>query len=283
MNKNLTFLIYSPEYSDRWGGVLVLHKLAKILSETYQVYITSQTTFSESKAFKISGKTAETILLLKPDTYVIYPEIIIGNPLNAKNVIRWVLYYPGLNGGEMSYADNEIVFCFNKKFVKNTQYENANLLHVFESKLEKFKNLHTNRNTNSFLIKKGHDKFSMHQSDAFLQNIHNGILLDNILHQPNLDEELVKIFNSSEYFVSYDATSYHSVQAALCGAISIVIPDPHMTREEFFEYEPLFKYGVAYGIEDINWAEETASFVYDNIKELERKSAESVKNMIKLL
>ena len=45
---------------------------------------------------------------------VVYPEIISGNPLAAGKVVRWVLNNPGLLGGDSFYAQDEMVFVFNR-------------------------------------------------------------------------------------------------------------------------------------------------------------------------
>lgn len=43
---------------------------------------------------------------------VIYPEVVSGNPLGAKRVIRWVLNDPGFLGGDAFYSDEEMVFVY---------------------------------------------------------------------------------------------------------------------------------------------------------------------------
>ncbi|WP_156311819.1 hypothetical protein [Methylobacterium platani] len=46
------------------------------------------------------------------DAIVVYPEIVAGNPCNARRVIRWALNEPGLLGGDASYAEEEMVFVY---------------------------------------------------------------------------------------------------------------------------------------------------------------------------
>ncbi len=46
---------------------------------------------------------------------VVYPEIVAGNPLDASLVARYVLNFPGLIGGDTSYAESELVVGFSKE------------------------------------------------------------------------------------------------------------------------------------------------------------------------
>jgi len=50
------------------------------------------------------------------DPVVVYPAGVSGNPLNAEHVVRWVLYTPGLLGGDTQYADTELVFAWSRSF-----------------------------------------------------------------------------------------------------------------------------------------------------------------------
>jgi hypothetical protein len=279
-----SFIIYSPEYTDSVGGIIVLHKLASILSMNYEVYITSKKTINGSKANLIDVLSVkrlvsiENIIPEKVEYIVIYPETIIGNPLNAEKVIRWILYHPGVLGGDKIYNEKEIIFTYSKYFVKNTIYENVPELFVFESKIDKFFNKNEERNTNCYLIKKGKSKYP--QINMLYNKIQSGVLVDNMLNSNNIDYELNELFNKSVCFLSYDDASYHSIQAALSGCLSIVVPTDNIKKEEWIEKQPLMKYGVAYGFEEIQHAENTIHLVKDYLIELENYSNETIKNMI---
>jgi hypothetical protein len=80
-----------------------------------------------------------------------------------------------------------------------------------------------------------------------------------------IDFELLKLFNTHKTFITYDNNTFHSIQAALCGAISIVIPDGKLTEKEW-RNSTKRKYGIAYGNnkEQIDFALNTI----DNLKEL---------------
>jgi hypothetical protein len=81
----------------------------------------------------------------------------------------------------------------------------------------------------------------------------------------DVDFELLKLFNTHKTFITYDNNTFHSVQAALCGAISIVIPDGKLNEKDW-RNSTKRKYGIAYGNneEQINFALNTV----DDLKKI---------------
>lgn len=49
---------------------------------------------------------------------VLYPEIVIGNLLGAKRVVRWTLNYPGILGGALSYPPEEMTFVWDARMLE---------------------------------------------------------------------------------------------------------------------------------------------------------------------
>lgn len=47
----------------------------------------------------------------KENDIIIYPGTVSGNPLEFQNVVRWILYYPGIIGGDKKYSDYEAEVC----------------------------------------------------------------------------------------------------------------------------------------------------------------------------
>ena len=121
------------------------------------------------------------------------------------------------------------------------------------------------RSGSCYTIRKGH-------------NIHKVAI--EIIHPPppnsfNISKEselldCVNIFNTYEYFYSYDPITFYSVIAAMCGCVSVVVKIHGLSKEDWLnklapiEYlketgEPL--YGVAYGVEEIEFAKNTLHLV----------------------
>jgi len=105
------FVIVAPDYTHRSAGVRALYRLCHHLNAAG--YPAAMTPMPGHSIRTLPGW--DTPLHTGPvkKRIVIYPEVVPGNPLGARKVVRWVLNNPGLLGGEKTYADDERVFVFN--------------------------------------------------------------------------------------------------------------------------------------------------------------------------
>ena len=71
----------------------------------------------------------------------------------------------------------------------------------------------------------------------------------------------------------------YSNYAAMCGCISIVVPDPGVDKNKWQPTEDL-RLGVAYGFDDIEWAKKTASKVGEFLKNQEMEKNKSIFNFV---
>lgn len=88
--------------------------------------------------------------------------------------------------------------------------------------------------------------------------------------------ELSNLFNQTEKFYCYDNYTFLSVQAAICGCISIVVPDGTKTKEEWLAGSALSKYGMAFGEDDIPRAIETLPLLYQEIDNINLEMYEQI-------
>jgi hypothetical protein len=92
---------------------------------------------------------------------------------------------------------------------------------------------------------------------------------------------LLDEFNKYEYLITFDDKSYYTTAAALCGTKSIILnPNPTITPIEYRINNPIQMCGIAYGFNDINWANETIDLVRDNLIQLDKKDKLTVHNFI---
>ena len=98
------------------------------------------------------------------------------------------------------------------------------------------------------------------------------------------------MFNQHEYFITYDQLSFWPQAAALCGCKVIVMNSPNnpqsyyspqTTPEQYREENPLKKYGVAFGFEDLQWAIDTQHLVRPHLEEMNRQNEETIDNFVK--
>ena len=88
----MKFIIWCWDYNKFIGGVRVMHKLCDVLNSLgAEAYVTAKKTNPHWNTPVYDGNGFD-----KEQTVVIYPEVISGNPLNSKNVIRWILLSVGI-------------------------------------------------------------------------------------------------------------------------------------------------------------------------------------------
>jgi hypothetical protein len=277
----MKFLIYSFNYDWKSGGNQVLHDLGKILSKDYTTYVFGTTTLFESKAICVNINKAKEIAF-QDDVITIYPEVISGNPFNAKNVVRYVLYYPGWHAGDKEYSNDELIITYYNEYVKDTKYDNAFVLTVLNPKLNIMKNNYKKRNKIGLLVKKCKDfEYKMNLLNQYKHLIKLPVIsIDDEINKCTDLRNLSKIYNTISLFISFDPHSYHSTMAALCGCTSVVIPSKEISSEEFYN---VTKYGVAYGFENIDFAKLTYSKMIDDLKQMEQNTFTQCANFVKII
>jgi len=277
----MKFLIYSFNYDWKSGGNQVLHDLGKILSQDYTTYVFGTTTVFDSKAICVNIDKAKEIAI-EDNVITIYPEVISGNPFNAKNVVRYVLYYPGWHAGDKEYSHNELIITYNNEYVKDTKYENAFVLTVLNPKLNIMRNHNKKRNKIGLLVRKCKDfDYKMNLLNQYKHLLKLPVIsIDDEINKCTDLRNLSKIYNTISLFISFDPHTYHSTMAALCGCTSVVIPSKERSSEEFYNVQ---KYGVAYGFENIDFAKLTYGKMIENLKEMEKDTFAQCADFVKLV
>ncbi len=286
------FIIVSPRKNG--GGMIVLHMLCKLLCELgydarifyiykratgrflkliwmvgaifdsfllFLSYIFPVKLLQKSKLFgkyynvSIEGCKRKFFPWADKRTIVVYPEIIYGNPLKAKNVVRWFLYYNKIYNSEHpdSYEKTDYFYCYRKIFNDYKLNPTARTLCISYFNLDLYRRYNYGVRTGKcYIIRKGFDRNDLPEH-------FDGIVIDNLP-----EEEIVRQFNQCEYCISYDMQSSYTKIAALCGCISILIPEEGKTREDYRKPGDS-DYGEAFGFSEseIEYAKSTMNKVYD--------------------
>jgi len=207
------------------------------------------------------------------DYIVVYPEVVSGNPLNAKNVVRWFLHDPGFHTNLVKYGSGELYFrfgsvtnLFDPPEGSKVSDSNLTVLH-FPLELYNSEGWSENRSGSAYCIRKGKGKPIVH-------DLSESILIDDLPH-----EEVAKIFKKVKQFISYDTKTAYSYFAAICGCESIVIPDNGISEEAWIP-DVNSRVGLAYGFENIEKARTTAHLTETFLKSEENSSNGRVKCFI---
>lgn len=294
------FLICSPGYSPNNGGVIALHKLCHLInlagSKAFIHPFENNFEFNKFNYHKILFKffkdqirssykpyklnlSFNTPLLKDIDSLkninewvIVYPEITFGNPLNAKNVVRWLLHNPGFHTGKIYFHPNEMYFKFNSAITEFNfpgSTTSCNELKVIHYPTEHYNQNGSsqNRSGTAFCLRKGSNKKIIH-------DLNDSILIDGMSHK-----SVAEIFKQVKTFISYDPYTAYSIFAILCGCQSVVIPDVGVNEEQWYP-NPTDRYGISYGFEKIEDAQKTKHLVHEHIIKEQEKSYDNVKKFI---
>jgi len=200
---------------------------------------------------------------------VVYPEVIRGNPLNADKVVRWFMHKPGFLRSGVTYGQNDLYFYFNDSFNdRRLNLHPGHKLHVTYVMDHIYRQFNFGeRSGTCYMLRKGKDRRIVH-------DLEDSVLVDGLSH-----EEMAKVFNSVKTYISYDTYTYYSVYAAMCGCLSIVVPEEGVSKKDWFGSDG--PYGVAYGFDDVDWAVQTQHLALKQQKETERKANAQVADFLR--
>lgn len=269
----MNFVIYAPgDYSPNGGGSVALHKLAhNIASLGEDTYI--MTSKKNQKYLGVQCNEKEAIELCK-DGIAIYPEVTCGNPFAAKKIMRWILYHVRTYDNFGAFPDTDLIYKYAPYFKLRFARPYDGELRAHELNLDIFVNRNEKRSGDCYLIKKGNNKEHNKHSPHAIK------LDDYPKYGDNANEYLSDVFNRCSRFISYDNATWLNVMAALCGCQSIVIPDENTTAESWHNGFRYFKYGIAYGFDDLEYAGQTKHLLLPELLSIEAETIEQTKAFI---
>lgn len=209
---------------------------------------------------------------INKDTIVIYPDIIWGNPLKAKKVVRWLLYFNRFSKDTEAYGANDLFFCYREVF--NDYHLNPTgrslCLQNFDFNVYKQTNF-GDRSGCCYIIRKGKNRQDLPEHfDGPIIDLWN-------------ERQKVKAFNKYKYCYCYDTQTFYTVVAAACGCIPIVVPEPGKTKENYLGKGEL-PLGVAYDRteEEITYAVQTRDRCIQQLKNFDQWNKDAVEAFINI-
>ncbi|MBU5428781.1 hypothetical protein KQI22_01705 [Kineothrix sp. MSJ-39] len=309
--KKIKYVIVSPR--QKYGGAVVLHLLCKTLQDlgyNSSIYYSGASYYKKGHRIKfwikhiiflikdlskiiaiktfgeehfahnekyagyvnlsVKGCKRKLFPIVDENTVVVYPDVVYGNYFRAKNVVRWFLYYNRYSSD--AYGKNDLFFCYRDVFNDEKLNPLKRKLYLEYFDLNLYKNVNTGKRQGTcYIVRKG----ALRKD---LPSKYEGIVIDNLSEM-----DKVRTFNESQYCISYDLQTAYSHIAALCGCISIVIPEEGKTWKDYYpgEKRPL---GVAFGFseDEIAYAKNTMHLVKKNFEEKNNKCKYSVQEFAKV-
>lgn len=301
----IDFIVYGLPFTENYGGILVLYELAKTIKDlgySVKIYASEQNLnpiFNDYYNHDKNNKLSDT-------TFVIYPEIIDGNPLGAKRVIRWLLCKIGIHTNKdiiNTWADTDLIYFYSPFDTKlkdklNDTVCTTSILNSPDVGLKlnvgcTFPYMYVYYNDplmiNDPSVKRNETKtcFTYRKALKF-----NNTPIEKI-HEPN-SMEIKYIFNHKMQklyfsictrFYCYDHYTGLVLNAIKCGCIAIIPKIEGVSEIEYlksgaFGYADMRVPGLAYGIEEIPWAESSKDDIHIYIDKLIKNGVYSVNNVL---
>lgn len=208
----------------------------------------------------------------KKKTIVVYPEVVYGNFLRAKNVVRWLLFKNRYKDMEGAFGKDDLVICYRQFFNDwdlNPEGYQVRLAH-FDSSMYRQYNFEP-RSGNCYLIRKGRTRTDLPAE-------FDGPVIDYSMWE----KDIVDIFNTCKYCYLYDTQTFYAKIAAVCGCIPIVVMEPGKSREDYLGETDTRIPGVAYGDseEEIMYAVSTRDELLESL-DYTKMNGESIDVFIK--
>lgn len=206
----------------------------------------------------------------KRNTIVVYPEIVYGNFLNARHVVRWLLYYNRYD--DTAFGKNDLVIAYREQFNDVSLNPLCRTLRLsnFDSDLYRRYNF-SERKGNCYIVRKGKNRKDLPAE-------YDGIVIDNLT-----EREKVEVFNQCEWCYSYDMQTFYTNIAAFCGCKVICVLEEGKSRADYLKSEDP-GYGVAYGDseKELEWAEATRCKIQERLNGIEETNKKNVAYFIDL-
>lgn len=242
--KRAPYYIVAPRYTRFSAGVCCLHLLCHWLNRKGEraylaLYPIGETPETNSDLLTplLTSEIIDYHYKLGISPVVVYPEVVKGNPLKADCVVRWVLNFPGLLGGDKTYDKNELIFGYSK-VLADAVGENLPILHMAVVNEDIFKPDTTPRPRKgaAFYVKKYKGKvFGVPEGAIEITSGQRG---------SQTPDEIAEIFRSVENFYVFENTALVA-EAVLCGCPVICMVN------EWFEkpiaHDELGMDGIAWG------------------------------------
>jgi hypothetical protein len=234
INRKKRILFYTPSFTFGCGGIVAIFNMAFTINTLSDEFYTEIVTVNNERAINPIYNSYLNLYTLNDNDIVVYPEIVTGNPLNIKNVVRWILLELGVEmplDHDKTFGPNDVIYDWvslnNPKILRKSYINNI------------YKNEHRFRIKTCYL----RHKYELYHGKIQFYHPPDSIEVDSGNHETNN-----LLFNESKFFYCYDPKTFFIIYSLICGCVPIVYPFKDKTKQEFAD-EFLFGNtdGISYG------------------------------------
>jgi len=208
------YLIYTPSYTTKSSGVATLHLLCHALNEEgekaflFPDCIDGFATNPHLNTPFLTTQERNFYITEGIEPIVVYPDIVRGNPLDAKKVVRYLLAPAGAYGGDKTFEDTDQIWGALPSIA-----ENVLRLPVCDTSI-----FYRNASSRSGSCYYAH-KYEMHGNKLL------DITKDSVKLQ-GTQQEIANILRTNTVCYLYEVSSIIT-EAALCGCHVILVRTPY--------------------------------------------------------
>ncbi|AOJ97297.1 glycosyltransferase [Burkholderia vietnamiensis] len=113
------YYILAPNYRQTSGGIRAMHYLCHVLNLLGQeAYVCTQVVHPDLRTPPLTNDIVQTHARANRSPIVVYPDVVTGNPFNARCVVRYLLAEPGrINGEPIALQPDDLIFTFGPSLV----------------------------------------------------------------------------------------------------------------------------------------------------------------------
>lgn len=227
------YYIVAPRYIRTSAGIKVLHLLCHALNRagerayliTHPYYLPQYATHPELITPILTQATVEHDFAAGLAPIVVYPEMIRGNPFKSPFVVRYVLNFPGLLGGDSQYGEEEFCIAYSETLARSIPSSRLTLF-VPASDPRTFTPVPEQvRHGTCFYA----GKYKYHHGGELFDITRDSTEITRDRPNSPTQPQIADLFRRSELFYCYENTAL-AIEALLCGCPVVFLPNPYFDR-----------------------------------------------------
>lgn len=222
------YYIVTPRYIRTSAGIKALHLLCHCLNraglEAYVVIYPAEPGLDPTDPGLLTPIANAAVALRHRAAGVspilVYPEVIPGNPFGAHTIVRYVLNFPGLLGGDTAYPPRELVFGYSRVLATRAGSDQVVFIPTSDPTVFTPDPPRERRGACFWAM-----KYRLVHDGALFPVTAGAVEITRDLPASQTPAEIADLFRRSEVFYAYENTAL-ALEAALCLCPTVFLPNP---------------------------------------------------------